>query len=288
MKYLKHITFIAVTALVLVGCNLNEVPKFDDKDAFVAFVSTEASVNEADGSLSIPVMLTSLKGLSSTVYYTVTSGTAVEGTHFSVAGTGTLTFDANTTMNNINVSVVDNEVFEGDISFTIELTDAGSVDFGTKKVCTVKIVDDEHPLAFILGEFTASAYSYFDEDVVWQVATTKDENDINKIWFYPLVLGGSSLSVYGIVNEDKTQLRIPVGQEIATSASYPAILLNGFYGPDGAVKIPTGGYITVDIAANGTMTFQDEFGSQVFSDEAGTVSLGWYNIFAAGVEFVKN
>ena len=38
---------------------------------------------------------------------------------------------------------------------------------------------------------------------------------------------------------------------------------------------------------SGTITLQDWFGSQVFSDDAASNSLGWYNLMQAGVTLKK-
>jgi hypothetical protein len=88
--------------------------------------------------------------------------------------------------------------------------------------------------------------------------------------------------VYGIVNTDKTEIRIPVGQVVAISASYPdGIHLQGFYGPDGDDSIPDGGFITGAITANGTISILDWFGSNINNTNS------WFNIFEADVVLTK-
>ena len=85
-----------------------------------------------------------------------------------------------------------------------------------------------------------------------------------------------------------TEIRIPVRQTIATSNSYPAILLEGFLGEEGDIDLEAGQSITGTIAPNGTITIQDWYGTCVYSDASGTQSLGWYNCFEAGVILRKN
>ena len=69
--------------------------------------------------------------------------------------------------------------------------------------------------------------------------------DVNKAWITNLVAEvHASTPLYGLVNEDMTELKIPVGQTVAVSTSYPSILFEGFYGPDGETNIPDGGSVT--------------------------------------------
>jgi hypothetical protein len=268
--------------LLLASCNINELPEYDDSNAFVAFTSSSVNVGEEEGSKQVEVLLTSIGGIETTVNFEVapaeTAG-AVEGKHYTIEGSKSLTFKKDAPTQKITLNIIDNDTFDGDVKFTIKLLDPEGVQLGASKTCSVTIEDDEHPLLFILGTLSAKGVSDFNGDTEWEVRIAKDDSDLSKVWIYNLVPGGSSSSspVYGIVNDDKTEIRIPVGQEVAVSSSYPHILLNGFYG-DTEEKIPTGGYITGEIAEDGTISIKDYFGSQVFSDDAASNSLGWYNL----------
>ena len=269
--------------LLLASCNINELPEYDDSNAFVAFTSSAVSVGEEEGSKQVEVLLTSIGGIETTVNFEVapaeTAG-AVEGKHYTIEGGKSLTFTKDAPTQKITLNIIDNDTFDGDVKFTIKLLDPEGVQLGASKTCSVTIEDDEHPLLFILGTLSAKGPSYFNGDTEWEVRIAKDDSDLSKVWIYGLVPGGSSSSspVYGIVNDEKTEIRIPIGQEVAVSSSYPHILLNGYYGEEGDEKIPTGGYLTGTIAEDGTITLQDWFGSQVFSDDAASNSLGWYNL----------
>ena len=269
--------------LLLASCNINELPEYDDSNAFVAFTSSSVNVGEEEGSKQVEVLLTSIGGIETTVNFEVapaeTAG-AVEGKHYTIEGSKSLTFKKDAPTQKITLNIIDNDTFDGDVKFTIKLLDPEGVQLGASKTCSVTIEDDEHPLLFILGTLSAKGPSYFNGDTEWEVRIAKDDSDLSKVWIYGLVPGGSSSSspVYGIVNDEKTEIRIPIGQEVAVSSSYPHILLNGYYGEEGDEKIPTGGYLTGTIAEDGTITLQDWFGSQVFSDDAASNSLGWYNL----------
>lgn len=268
--------------LLLASCNINELPEYDDSNAFVAFTSSSVNVGEEEGSKQVEVLLTSIGGIETTVNFEVTpaeTAGAVEGKHYTIEGGKSLTFTKDAPTQKITLNIIDNDTFDGDVKFTIKLLDPEGVQLGASKTCSVTIEDDEHPLLFILGTLSAKGVSDFNGDTEWEVRIAKDDSDLSKVWIYNLVPGGSSSKspVYGIVNDDKTEIRIPVGQEVAVSSSYPHILLNGFYG-DTEEKIPTGGYITGEIAEDGTISIKDYFGSQVFSDDAASNSLGWYNL----------
>jgi len=268
--------------LLLASCNINELPEYDDSNAFVAFTSSSVNVGEEEGSKQVEVLLTSIGGIETTVNFEVTpaeTAGAVEGKHYTIEGSKSLTFKKDAPTQKITLNIIDNDTFDGDVKFTIKLLDPEGVQLGASKTCSVTIEDDEHPLLFILGTLSAKGVSDFNGDTEWEVRIAKDDSDLSKVWIYNLVPGGSSSSspVYGIVNDEKTEIRIPVGQEVAVSSSYPHILLNGFYG-DTEEKIPTGGYITGEIAEDGTISIKDYFGSQVFSDDAASNSLGWYNL----------
>lgn len=299
MKILKNFIYgmLAVAVMTVSSCESNDLPTFNDSDAFVALRSSSVSVNETGDSLEIPVLLSSLSGKSGSVDFEIvpdSTAPAVEGTNFTVMNSSkTLTFAQGVTTQYIKLKIIDNNTYDGDVKLTINLKNAQGVNMGAAKTIKVTIADDEHPLAFMLGTFNAKGPSNFNGDTEWSVTIAKDDNDVSKVWITNLVPGGSSTStpVYGVVNNEKTEIHIPVKQIVATSTSYPHIYFEGFYGPDGETDIPSSGYvtgvITKDANGNAIITFKDYFGSHVYTDDAATVSAGWYNIMAPGVVLSK-
>ena len=159
MKIFKLSYGLVAATLLLASSDINKYPELDDANAFVAFQSSTAAVGEEDGSVEIPVLLTSKSGMSATAEIEVVAdetGTgAVEGTHFTIENK-TLSFSGlDGAIQKIKINVVDNDVFGGNKSFTIRLKEGGSVNLGAAKTCKVTIQDDEHPLAFILGTYTS-------------------------------------------------------------------------------------------------------------------------------------
>jgi CBS domain-containing protein len=295
MKLLKYIFLTVVSALIFASCELNKLPEFNDDDAFVSFLSATSNIGEEKDSIAIPVLLTSLSGIATTVEFefavdAARKDTAIEGVHYTIRNTtNKLTFTKDAPTQYIIVDIIDNNSFDGDVQVNVVLKNPVGVNLGDSKLTVMKISDDEHPLLFILGDLTAKADSYYNGAEEWTVTFNKDAADLSKVWISNFVNGGSSAStpVYGVVNAEKTEIRIPVKQVIATSTSYPFISLDGYYGPSGEEEIKKGGYITGTIAADGTITMVDEFGSGVYSDADGTNYLGAYNFYKAGAILKK-
>lgn len=289
MKLIKSLYgMLALSCVALSSCDINEAPEFSDSDAFVAFTNASMNIGEEKESIEIPVMLASF-GLEAECSVTVDTeqSTAVEGKNFTIdESSKTLKFTKDAPTQYVKVNIIDNDTFDGDVKVVFNLSAQG-VNVGANKVCELTITDNEHPLKFILNEYHAKGTSNFNGEEEWDIELTKDESDVSKVWISNLVPGGTSLKVYGVVTNDNKELHIPVGQEIAKSSSYPHILLEGFYGLEGESKIPSGGYVTVLIDEDGTLRFQDCFGSIVYTDDACTSAAGWYNLMLGDIVCTK-
>lgn len=289
---MKKIIYLVVVLLAgLSACEkLNEYPEFDDGDAFVAFDNSSLSVDESGVSLNIPVTLASVSGMTGTVNYRIVDGTAKLGENFTLADpSGSLTFNAENRTQDIVINIINNDgVFTGDLNFTIELSEDGAIKPSNENSCKITIVDLDHPLAAILGTWKADGVSYFSGPASWEMEFTKDAEDISVVWISNFVTGGSNLPVYGIVNAEQTEILIPSHQEILESSSYPLVRLEGWYGPSGDESIEEGSNFTLTISGDKSeITILDWFGSNVYSDEGGTNSLGWYNIIEANTVLTR-
>lgn len=216
---------ILVSIVLFSACNLNESPKFDDKDAFVAFGGSAFSAKETDGVLKIPVRLSSLNNVSSTVTFEVIDSTAVSGTDYELAGGATvLNFDGSDPVQYIEFNILPHEgEFTGDRIFGIRLVSPGSVDMGNNDIVYVTILDTDHPLSDILGEYTGSGDDAWGGGIeTWDgVVFEKDEKDVTKVWIKNAVFANPYVGrIYGVVNAEKTEISIPVPQEFGVSGSY--------------------------------------------------------------------
>lgn len=276
---------LAAAALSLTSCDINNMPEFSDSDAFIAFRSSSVSVGEADGSVEIPVMLTSLGGMSGTVPISIVDSltTAKEGTDFAIE-TKELSFSPDANLQSVKLTVYDNDVFTGTKTLVLALG-SSTIKLGAAKTCTVSIQDDEHPLRFILGTYSASADSYFSNrgHYDWDITVDRDESDINKVWIGnldPFFLANGFLAptenyFYGFVSDDKTEIRVPNEQKVG----YEDYVLAGFTGPDPDESdlLGTGDNIIIQIEDGGnTLVIPNAWGIT-----------GWYNLFYGGVKFTK-
>lgn len=276
---------LAAAALSLTSCDINNMPEFSDSDAFIAFRSSSVSVGEADGSVEIPVMLTSLGGMSGTVPISIVDSltTAKEGSDFAIE-TKELSFSPDANLQSVKLTVYDNDVFTGTKTLVLALG-SSTIKLGAAKTCTISIQDDEHPLRFILGTYSASADSYFSSrgHYDWDITVDRDESDINKVWIGnldPFFLANGFLAptenyFYGFVSDDKTEIRVPNEQKIG----YEDYVLAGFTGPDPDESdlLGTGDNIIIQIEDGGnTLVIPNAWGIT-----------GWYNLFYGGVKFTK-
>ncbi|MBE6309734.1 MAG: hypothetical protein E7080_01595 [Bacteroidales bacterium] len=286
MKKFNYILGALVAgAMTFTSCNLNNSPKFNDADAFVAFTKTAISVDETAGSAEVPVLLTSIEGYYGTIAISVDpSSTAKEGLHYKIKEGASMSFTPEKKSNVLKIEIIDNAEFTGDVKLVLNIgTVIGTFNKGKNTQCTITIVDDEHPLGYLLGDYKLQSESNFGGAVEDIVTLYKDENDINTVWIGNMVPGATSEKVYGIVNEDKTIISIPVDQTIAKSSTYPTILLHGFYGEDGTA-IPTGGTIDAEIIEEDGQIYiviRDFYGSHVF--DANGAELGWFELLLGSV-----
>ena len=300
MKIFKNTTIVlaALAAVALASCN-NDQPEFNDKDAFVSFTDTKATIDENKATLEIPVQLSSLKGKEGSVDFEITpdeSAPAVEGTNYTVANASrTLTFTKESNVQNIKLNIVDLAgTFTGDLRLNIKLKNAQGVNLGAESSFDVTIVDLDHPLAFMLGTFSASGTTLRNEAQTWTVNIAKDDKDVNKVWITNMVLNWSSPNypIYGTVNEEKTEIRIPAYQVMAKSSSYPGILFT-ILDSEGENLVEDYMLGKITTAANGKaiITFADNFfGTAIYTSASGSEDTfdGFANGYYPGVVLKKN
>ncbi len=284
-RILKNISIVASVALMATSCNLNEFPTFNDDDAFVAFDSTSVSVSEAKGSVLIPITLASVAGIETSIAYTATDGTAVAGVNYDLVDpTGVLNFDNETRTAYVELLIYNLEgEFTGDLSFTIDITNTGSVDAGASSTCTITITDEDHPLSFILGSYTVSAGSYFGGTATFTMTLTKDEKDTSMVYFENIAGVGLPAGYYGTVNADKTEIYVPLGQTHPTSSTSYGDGNIYFYGHTGGY-IYDEGNMTIQISADGnTLTFpEDDYAPAISAGDA-----GYFEILIPGYTAIK-
>ena len=300
MKNAYKILFsAAVCALALVSCSkMNETPSFNPDDSFASFDNLAYTVSEDCGKVSIPVSIASIDPQTVTVALKAVDGTAKAGVNYDFAGDGILRFDGNSRTMVVDINIVDKTgEYTGDLDFSVEIVSAGELKVGANSVCKVTISDLDHPLAAILGEYTGTAYNYFDNATTsWKVNFMKDAKDVTVLWIdaptasfqgtYP----SADYRIYAKVSEDKKSFTVSLGQTLASKAGSNVVSLWGF---DGS-SVYDGGTVTFTLDASGkTFTIEDGWGWGVgYLTSSDQVSL--YDLYSPGtsstpaVSFTKN
>lgn len=300
MKKLSYfLTIASAVSFLAVSCDSNDPVKFDDADAFVAFSSAAASVEEgvmnADGTvtperLRLSVSLASVKGLSETVSFEVNELTAKENVNWKMLTTSkTLTFDAENRTQYIEFETLYDGEYTGDLKFEVVLNKPAGINLGATSTCTVTIGDVDHPLAAILGRHTVTSTGSCYESP-YTMTLYKDETDDHVVWFDNIFANSNFAAedtrYYGNVSDDLKTITIPLGQK----SEYPGlgvIVLYGMYGDfeDDDTEIADTGSTTATIVEEGGKT------KIVFAEDCGFYAYcgGYYIGYASPVlTAVKN
>lgn len=221
MKKIFYYIGIIALGLAAASCDdYNSAPVFDDDNAFVELGKTSVMVSEDGGTISIPVTLASVAGIADNVSYGAVDGTAKEGVDFElVDGSAMLKFDAQNRTQYIQVKIIERPgEYTGDLRFSIELKSAGTVDLGMNKVCTISITDNDHPLASILGSYTATSLNYGSAAQTWSLNISKDPDDVTVVHIDAITPGcidyasWGDWSYTGQVSEDLNTITLGAGQ----------------------------------------------------------------------------
>ena len=276
---------IAATMLSLASCVSNDYPEFDDADAFVAF--TEGTVDALEGgeAVKIPVLLTSLSGLSATVEVEVLDSTAVEGKDFTIENK-TLTFDNENPQQEVVINVVNDDEYTSSRAFTLVLKESG-VKLGAAKKCVVNIVDDEHPLSFLFNTYKTSVVDKWGDAYDIEGTITRDAEDDTKVWFnnfftpWLTIKNGFNTSFYGIVNAEKTEIQVPAGQDSGIKAGdVPVLLYVGETDEVTGTMYDSGKNLVIQIKDDGATLF-------IVNAWGAAAGESWYDLVPGGVTLTK-
>lgn len=289
-KIFAYIGIAACAAALISSCGKSNVPLvFDDSNAFVAFNSATANINEDSAdTLRIAVSLGSVAGLNERISYTVKDSTAKEGVNFTIVDASkTLTFSSAERVQYIEVVPKADGAYTGDLIFTIALNASANVNLGYASVCTVKVVDIDHPLTPILGEYDLTGDDYWDGPSTWTLTIYKDDEDDHMVWLDNLFnnegwSGDPVCRFYGNVSDDMKTLVIPLGQEAeATYSNGKHMYLRGLT-PD-LYSIETGN-LTATFGTNEagkvTLDFGKESGVWVTIRDTGNLGIVKPGMFA--------
>ncbi len=155
-----NIILAALALLSLVSCSRKvEFPH----ETFVTFDDVTFSVNEQVGTVSIPVSVYNPNGGEVQVIVTGIDGDgekgAVNGKDYEIVSPalGVLTFAGGESTLNVEVDLMHDSKLTGTKNFNLEIKSVtDGINVGGFNVATVKILDAEHPLAPMIGEWTGT------------------------------------------------------------------------------------------------------------------------------------
>lgn len=228
-KITKIFAGVALAVIAFASCSkLNEAPVFEEAESFAAFSGSTFNINEDGGKIVIPVNIAAYSTVKTNVSYTILDAsldgskyTAKNGVDFRDTNTdGVLVFDGTTYTQNIVIEIVNQPgVYTGDITFGIELQSASGLKLSSEKLCQVTIADLDHPLASILGEYTATSYDPAGVPTSWTVTLKKDPADVHVVHIDYIVKGAMDYkswgdwSYTGNVSDDLKKITVPLGQK---------------------------------------------------------------------------
>ncbi|MCK9310687.1 MAG: hypothetical protein M0P26_00250 [Bacteroidales bacterium] len=267
-KLINKAVIFALVAFLFSACT-SDPELFDKSDIFVAFHDSEIKGTENSDSILVPVVVGALKGSPAiTVSYEVELGTAVEGVDFTVENSS-LSFTDGFGTQYIVIRPVDNSVFEGDKAFKIILTsNSVGYPFGSMSEVTVTLVDDEHPLKLVLGDYIFAGSDAWGDPFSVNITTSAVEGDLTQISF-PLVdlIGYSAPAedlVYASVDLTKNpkEFKIKIGQSFDTWG-YGPCKIQGFKADE--TELSDGDYVTGTVDDSGNITMNEMLGVVITS-----------------------
>lgn len=259
-----------------------------DSIKHVAFDGTNSNIIEnSTDTLRVPVYLsTTNAGIETTVQFTVTNledgVPAVEGKDYKFLNKDNFKLNGTDIFNYLEIVVIDNSIVEGDKNFVITLsssTDSNvSLGIGGKEYNSylIEIIDDEHPLAFLFGDYDVKGNSLRSgTDSEWESSFTSVKGSTTEIDIVGLWDGIADYNdIRAVVDLANDKISIPSGQVIAKHNVYGNVYVVYVEEIDGERIVDTKRDIEGTLNADGTVSFSN-YGFYV-SSEAATGFFDWF------------
>ena len=292
MKKIKYCLFVGLL-LGMIACDDNIPQSFNKDDAYASFPVSAINVNENTlDVLHVPVALAGFQGGSGVnVFVEVStagiSNPAIEGVDFTIASRS-VSFTSGTEIGYVDITVIDNDQFEGKKSFYLVIANTTpNLKPTIQDKVLITIQDDEHPWAILLGEYDIVGFSLFDgEPYEESIFIEPSDEDV------------SILNVdFGEDNPAKMQVEEIDGEIVVSIKS------NQYLGPE---PRPTDQWLSYFVATNyleeeddveiqgalggvfedGVITCEFGFGIEAIHPVSGA-SGGFFLLSMDGVKFVK-
>ena len=149
-----NLTLSLPSGNAVLGAQSTAVLTIIDNDTSIDFTANAYSVNEAAGSINIPIRRLGLTNSAVSVSFTTSNGTATAGLDYT-AVSQVVNFAAGVTQQLVNIPITNDTLPEGDESVFLVLTNAtGGATLGTNNLATLTIVDND-----IAIQLSAATYS---------------------------------------------------------------------------------------------------------------------------------
>jgi Calx-beta domain. len=295
MEKLKYLSLIVFSLLIFASCDDNDPQEFLAQDSNVSFPTTTVSIGEESADvLRIPIAYACAKG-GVPVTVTVVSSTegqtspAIEGEDYIIQNKQ-ITFDSGAEVKYVVIEPIDNDVFTGRKTFNLVISSI-SPDLPQASVqnrVNVSILDNEHPWAAIIGNYSVEVYSMFDEDwlsIPAEITPTDDDTNV-----LALSLSGYPAPIlFNVSEEDGEILLSATGGQYIGATPKPTGSWHPYFRATDYVEAEDELYVMKSfdgIFENGTVSFEYGFGVEAIHPATGA-SGGWFDIFYNGVEFIK-
>ena len=230
MKRFYTILLIAAAALMSFSCDRTDEYVGGEGTPFVTLSQKAFSVREDAGSFTIPIRVVNGNGSAFKVTVSAVDGTAVNGTHYSIIApaTGIVDFGAEDEIQTVTIGLthIPDYVEPGSVNFSLKLqTATGGVAVGASNTASVTITDADHPLADLIGAWTAHGWDANGNagnmtETTYTMNLSAYDGDVTKLYCdginnMPNVMKGYGFTfplVYCDVSDDKSTLSFPTGQ----------------------------------------------------------------------------
>ena len=283
------LNYIAVVMLMFAASSCEKADyTMSSSIKHIAFEGYKAAIAEnSTDTLRIPVYLsTTDASLKTNVSFTISNleggVPAVEGEDYKILNKDNFQLNGKDIFNYLELITFDNDKTEGDKNLVIELasSSAKGVNLGIggkeDKSFTVKIIDDEHPLAFLFGNYDVVGNSLRDGGSVknWESQFISVEGSTTELDIFGLWDGQDYNLIRAVVDLENNTFEIPAGQVIAKHSDYGNIYVVYVEMVDGERIVDTSRDIEGTINADGTVSISN-YGYYVNS-AAGTGFFDWF------------
>lgn len=295
-KIIIYFAALIIGFSAITSCeDTNEDIIFGNSDKFIAFENASVDVKEEGSMIGIPVYIAgNQSGDGATVNFafdtTGIENPAIEGVDFTLINDNlSLSWDNYYGYDTIFVEPIDNDVYDKDKFVNIILSNpSNNYNLGALSSVSLKIADNEHPLALVIGDYRIDYVSGFTGGGVGSVniSTFPNPDDETQIyWTIPAMFPGWGFTeedvIYANIDLDAMTISIAAGQD-APSYGYGPSKFTGFDGVTDE-QFEDGEYIEGTIDVDGNITIPHYTGMQITS--GGNEGL-WFDLWASS-EWIK-